>query len=90
MEDYVHRIGRTARGEADGKAFTFFTADDSKRASQLIGVMRRADQVVPDDLLKFDRSGGGNRGFGGGFSRGGFGGRSHGGRGFGGGRGRKW
>jgi len=33
VEDYVHRIGRTARGGAEGHAYTFFTADDSKVGS---------------------------------------------------------
>ncbi len=36
VEDYVHRIGRTARGTADGKAITFFTSGDSKRATQVL------------------------------------------------------
>ena len=90
VEDYVHRIGRTARGNAEGKAYTFFTMGDSKRATQLIGVLKRAEQEVPEGLLKFDRGGSRGGGFGGGFGgrgRGGFGGRG-GGRGFGGGGGR--
>lgn len=97
VEDYVHRIGRTARGDAQGLAYTFFTADDAKRATQLIGVLRRANQEVPDALLKYDRGqqrggggfggGFGGRGRGGGFGgRGGFGGGGRGGFG-GGGRG---
>jgi ATP-dependent RNA helicase DDX5/DBP2 len=106
VEDYVHRIGRTARGNAEGKAYTFFTAGDSKRATELIGVLKRANQEVPEGLAKFDRGssrggfggfGGGGRGRGGGYGGrgGGFGGRG-GGRGFGGGGGggsygqRKW
>jgi ATP-dependent RNA helicase DDX5/DBP2 len=69
VEDYVHRIGRTARGTNDGKAYTFFTRDDSKRASQLVGVLKRAEQAIPEELQKMvspwgDRSGG--RGGGGG------------------------
>jgi ATP-dependent RNA helicase DDX5/DBP2 len=75
VEDYVHRIGRTARGEATGKAYTFFTAGDSKRATQLIGVLKRAEQVVPEELQRFDR------GSFGGFGGGGFGGRGGRGRG---------
>jgi ATP-dependent RNA helicase DDX5/DBP2 len=102
VEDYVHRIGRTARGENEGKAFTFFTADDSKRAVQLIGVLKRAGQEIPESLKQYDRrsSGGGNsfgggRGGFGGRGRGGYGGRGGGGNrmGFGGGGGRgqrKW
>lgn len=88
VEDYVHRIGRTARGSNEGKAYTFFTAGDAKRATQLIGVLKRADQEVPEGLKRYDRGGGGGGGFGGrGGGRGGFGGRG-GGRGYsGGGRG---
>jgi ATP-dependent RNA helicase DDX5/DBP2 len=94
VEDYVHRIGRTARGSTtSGKAVTFFTPKDSKRARELIGVLKRANQPVPERLQSFDRPafgyGGGRGGFGrgggfGGRGRGGFGG---GGRGYGGGSG---
>jgi ATP-dependent RNA helicase DDX5/DBP2 len=83
VEDYVHRIGRTARAGAIGKAYTFFTSGDAKRAGQLIGVLKRANQVVPPELQKFDyrgSSGGGFGGFGGRGARGGWGGRG-GGRG---------
>ena len=82
VEDYVHRIGRTARGSAEGKAFSFFTRDDAKRAGQLIGVLKRAEQEVPDDLQALAPRGGG---FGGG--GGGWGGGGRGGGGFRGGRG---
>ena len=90
-EDYVHRIGRTARGnEKEGRAFTFFCEGDSKRARELIGILKRAEQEVPDELQKMDRGrggGGGGRGGGRGFGgRGGYGGGRGGGRG-GGGRG---
>ena len=95
VEDYVHRIGRTARAGREGKAFTFFTATDAKRASELIGVLRRANQEVPDELLKYDRGsqrGGGGWGGRGGRGRGSFGGGfGGGGRGRGGfGGARKW
>jgi len=106
VEDYVHRIGRTARGGAEGKAFTFFTHDDSKRAKQLIGVLHRANQPVPEELQRFDRGGSGG-GFGGGrgggrggygrgggsYGRGGGGGYGRGGGGggsYGGGQSRRW
>lgn len=85
VEDYVHRIGRTARGSNEGKAYTFFTVGDAKRASQLIGVLKRAEQEVPEGLKRYDRGGSGGGGFGGrGGGRGGYGGRG-GGRGYGGG-----
>ncbi|CAM9095253.1 unnamed protein product [Ectocarpus fasciculatus] len=89
VEDYVHRIGRTARGGAEGKAVSFFTRADSKRAHELIGVLKRAEQPIPDELQRMDTRGsfsGGGR-FGGGGGRGGRGG-GYGGRGGGyGGRG---
>ena len=90
VEDYVHRIGRTARGDAEGKSFTFFTNDDAKRAPQLIGVLQRANQEVPQELLRFDRGSGGGGGWGGrGRGGGRFGGRGGGRGGFGRGQ-RKW
>lgn len=95
VEDYVHRIGRTARGSAEGKAITFFTRDDSKRVSELIGVLRRAGQEIPEELQRMERpkfgSGGGRGGFGrgrgGGYGGGYGGGRGGGSWGYGGGGG---
>jgi ATP-dependent RNA helicase DDX5/DBP2 len=96
VEDYVHRIGRTARGSAEGKAYSFFTRDDAKRASQLIGVLKRAEQAVPDELQALAPRGGGGGGFGGswgggrgGGRGGGYGGRGGGGGGYGRGGGRR-
>ena len=90
VEDYVHRIGRTARGSAHGNAYTFLTAlnlGNDKRVAELVGVLRRCDQEVPQELEavaeRFQR-----RGQGGG-SRGGsasYGNKRYGGGGGGGGR----
>jgi ATP-dependent RNA helicase DBP3 len=52
-EDYVHRIGRTGRAGADGKAMTFFTEQDKGLAGALVNVLKAAKQVVPDELLRF-------------------------------------
>jgi ATP-dependent RNA helicase DDX5/DBP2 len=77
VEDYVHRIGRTGRAGAKGKAFTFFTNKDKKCATQLVEMLNKADQDVPPELQAMARPRfGGNR----------FGGRG-GGRGYGRGRG---
>ncbi len=51
-EDYVHRVGRTARADADGKAVTFVSERDRRRFAQIeqfldIKVRREA---VPDEL----------------------------------------
>ncbi|XP_065065490.1 uncharacterized protein LOC135691545 isoform X1 [Rhopilema esculentum] len=76
-EDYVHRIGRTARADKSGTAYTFFTAGDSKTAQELIDVLQDASQEVPDRLRslassmqargakrsRYRNSGGGGRGF---------------------------
>jgi len=96
VEDYVHRIGRTARAGRKGTAYTFFTPKSSKRARDLIKIMEKARQEVPKELRDMTYGGGGGggggsfgrrRGGGGGGSR--FGGGGGGGRGgrFGGGRG---
>eukprot|EP00903_Cladosiphon_okamuranus_P019896 g18287.t2 len=85
VENYIHRIGRTARGNASGDAYTFFTGADAKFANKLVGVLKGANQDVPPELQKMDRGGGGRGG-----GRGGWrGGRGRGRGGFG-GRGRKW
>jgi ATP-dependent RNA helicase DDX5/DBP2 len=82
VEDYVHRIGRTARGSNEGTAYTFFTQGDRQRAAELVGVLERAGQDVPADLLAFvPRGGHGGGGRGGGRGRGGRGGGGRGGGG---------
>ena len=50
VENYVHRIGRTARGDAKGTAYTFVTMSDRDRVNELIKVLKSCDQNVPDDL----------------------------------------
>merc|ERR1711924_218729 len=54
IEDYVHRIGRTARGEhGTGHALVFFEYWERypEIASQLIEVLRRSKQRVPAELV---------------------------------------
>jgi len=79
VEDYVHRIGRTGRAGAKGEAHTFFTQGDRKCARQLVDVLNKAGQEVPDALQamvpRFQRGGGSGRGRGGGRGRGYGGGR---------------
>ena len=55
-EDYVHRIGRTARADKSGTAYTFFTQGDSKAAGELIDVLMDAHQEVPEKLRSFASS----------------------------------
>jgi len=52
-EDYVHRIGRTGRAGKKGVAHTFFTQENKGLAGELVNVLREADQVVPQALMKF-------------------------------------
>ncbi|KAF8794070.1 uncharacterized protein LOC129961614 [Argiope bruennichi] len=72
-EDYVHRIGRTARSNKSGTAYTFFTTSNSKQASDLISVLQEANQVINPrlyDIADMSRGGGGrmrSRGRAGGF-----------------------
>jgi len=49
-EDYIHRIGRTARANKTGTAYTFFTDANGKNASELVQVMEEAGQTVPPKL----------------------------------------
>lgn len=51
-EDYVHRIGRTARANNTGTAYTFFTQGNAKQASDLVNVLREANQQVNPKLLQ--------------------------------------
>ena len=50
-EDYIHRVGRTARAEAVGDAFTFVAPDeeqDLKRIERAVG--RRLPRVIVPDF----------------------------------------
>ncbi|KAI9692783.1 MAG: RNA-dependent ATPase [Bogoriella megaspora] len=53
VEDYVHRIGRTGRAGKSGLAITLFSIHDKHLAGELINVLKRANQKVPEDLMKF-------------------------------------
>ncbi|MEQ2213283.1 hypothetical protein XENOCAPTIV_012401 [Xenoophorus captivus] len=45
-EDYIHRIGRTARSQKTGTAYTFFTPNNLRQAGDLISVLREANQLT--------------------------------------------
>lgn len=51
IEDYIHRIGRTGRAVASGYSYTFFSDQDSVFACDLIKVLRKSKQNVPQNLL---------------------------------------
>ncbi|KAG8178144.1 hypothetical protein JTE90_006283 [Oedothorax gibbosus] len=80
-EDYIHRIGRTARSNNTGTAYTFFTFGNMKQAKDLVDVLTEANQTINPKLMhlvemskSFGRGGGNRR----------WGGRNTGGRSFGG------
>jgi ATP-dependent RNA helicase DDX5/DBP2 len=58
IADYIHRIGRTARGGAKGTAISFFTPKNLRLASALIEVLEEAGQKVPEQLTRYRRGGG--------------------------------
>jgi ATP-dependent RNA helicase DDX5/DBP2 len=68
----VHRIGRTARAGATGRAWTLFTDKNARSARALVDILREADQPVPPELARLVGRGGGgggsfrSRGYGGG------------------------
>ncbi|XP_074540240.1 putative ATP-dependent RNA helicase DDX17 [Halichoeres trimaculatus] len=65
-EDYVHRIGRTARSTNKGTAYTFFTPGNLRQARDLVRVLAEARQAINPKLLQLVESG---RGAGGGGGR---------------------
>ncbi|XP_077357150.1 putative ATP-dependent RNA helicase DDX5 isoform X1 [Festucalex cinctus] len=58
-EDYIHRIGRTARSQKTGTAYTFFTPNNVRQASDLISVLREANQAINPKLLQMGEIRGG-------------------------------
>lgn len=55
-EDYVHRIGRTARSGAKGTAYSFFTRENAKQAQELIQLLKDSNQDVNEKLFDMARS----------------------------------
>ena len=64
-EDYVHRIGRTARAGARGTAVSFFTHGNARLARPIIQVLVEANQPVPPELQQMAATAGGHGGGGG-------------------------
>lgn len=52
IEDYVHRIGRTARHEKSGIAISYLTYNDAKVINKLTDVLKSTNQKIPDGLKK--------------------------------------
>ncbi|XP_057384268.1 probable ATP-dependent RNA helicase DDX43 isoform X2 [Balaenoptera acutorostrata] len=51
IEEYVHRVGRTGRAGRTGVSVTLITRNDWKIAGELINILERANQSVPEDLV---------------------------------------
>ena len=51
-EDYVHRIGRTARAKRTGTAYSFFTSSNSKQAKELVEILKEAGQKIEPRLYE--------------------------------------
>ncbi|KAJ8395314.1 hypothetical protein AAFF_G00032990 [Aldrovandia affinis] len=51
VEEYVHRVGRTGRAGRSGASITLVTRDDWRMAGELINILERAGQAVPEELV---------------------------------------
>jgi superfamily II DNA/RNA helicase len=52
IENYVHRIGRTARSDKKGTSITLITDNEARFATKLVQILRESNQTVPEDLLE--------------------------------------
>jgi ATP-dependent RNA helicase DDX5/DBP2 len=53
VEDYVHRIGRTGRAGSTGTAYSFFTEDNARLASELAQMLQESQNEVPPALAQY-------------------------------------
>lgn len=56
IEDYIHRIGRTARHDKKGSSLSIFTVNDINLVDKLIAVLKETNQEVPEELQELARS----------------------------------
>ena len=93
IEDYIHRIGRTGRVGNKGTAISFFNSKNASIASELVNILNKMNQEVPEFLYQYydekkSFSNNGNNGYYHNKKKGGYNGRRGGNRGRGGLRGR--
>jgi len=51
IDDYIHRIGRTARAGKYGTSITFvIKTDDKKLLKNMVGLLKQANQKIPREL----------------------------------------
>nr|XP_004660550.1 probable ATP-dependent RNA helicase DDX43 [Jaculus jaculus] len=51
IEEYVHRVGRTGRAGRTGMSITLVTRNDWRVATELINILERANQSIPEELV---------------------------------------
>ncbi|XP_055965471.1 probable ATP-dependent RNA helicase DDX43 [Sorex fumeus] len=51
IEEYIHRVGRTGRAGRTGVSITLITRNDWRVANELISILERANQIIPEDLV---------------------------------------
>uniref|UniRef100_A0A3Q3ESN5 RNA helicase n=1 Tax=Labrus bergylta TaxID=56723 RepID=A0A3Q3ESN5_9LABR len=51
IEEYVHRVGRTGRAGRSGASVTLVTRENWRMAAELIPILERAGQEVPEELV---------------------------------------
>uniref|UniRef100_A0A915IAC9 RNA helicase n=1 Tax=Romanomermis culicivorax TaxID=13658 RepID=A0A915IAC9_ROMCU len=56
IEDYVHRIGRTARSGRLGTSYSFFTYGDSRLAKDLVKILNESNQEIHPKLHEMTSS----------------------------------
>eukprot|EP00928_Gymnodinium_smaydae_P013592 TRINITY_DN14951_c1_g2_i1.p1 TRINITY_DN14951_c1_g2~~TRINITY_DN14951_c1_g2_i1.p1 ORF type:complete len:1092 (+),score=223.26 TRINITY_DN14951_c1_g2_i1:47-3277(+) len=55
VDDHVHRTGRTGRAGKKGRAYTILGKGEIRQAKLVAEVIRKAGQVVPDELQALER-----------------------------------
>lgn len=51
IEEYVHRVGCTGRAGRTGVSITLITRNDWRVANELINILERANQSIPEELV---------------------------------------
>ncbi|XP_053204401.1 uncharacterized protein LOC128388951 [Panonychus citri] len=55
IEDYVHRIGRTARVSKSGKSYSFFMPEDSRLSVNLVDLLKNSNQKIDPKLIVYSK-----------------------------------